>query len=74
MVQKLLVYAIYPCMYSINLPVPNIIPRITYIIEKIIDKVRKFQAENQVTNILTIKNERFSDFIYYFLLNSDISV
>lgn len=60
-------------MYSIDLPSPSIIQRVTTI-DKAINKVRKIRAENQVANALNTRNRPFVNLINNFPLNFDIMV
>ncbi len=55
LVSILLVFGAYPHMHSIDLPVPSIIQRAAAI-DKAMNEVQKIQAENQVVDVLNIRN------------------
>lgn len=72
-VSTLLIFGVYPHMYSMDPPAISIIQKTTAI-EKAMDEIRKIRAENQVADAVNTKNSSLVDFVHDLFLNSDILV
>lgn len=71
LVPTLLVFKAYPCMYSMDLPAPNIIQKAAAN-QKTMDEVRKIRAKNLIAYTLNTRYRLVVDFIYDLPLNSNV--
>lgn len=73
LVPTLLVFGAYPRMHTMDPPAPTIIQRADAI-EKAMNEVRKFRAENQVADALNTRNGPLVNPVHDLPLNSDVLV
>lgn len=64
LILTLLVFGVYRCIHSIDLPALTIIQRVAAIEKKAMNEVKKIRVVNQLSNTLNIIYELLVDFVY----------